>query len=331
MKSYTHFSKEERFFIDLAFNQEKKSYSEIAKSLGKSKSSVYREIKRNSIDNNYVFDLAEDISYRRHWFTGDKFLKKYNDFSCIFYKFYDKRYCGVYATMLKIKQLYPSIKMPSSRQVYRWINSNKWVIKRWDRLHKRYKKGRNRTVGIFNRINQLYVKPIWVRPKAIDNRSEFGHWEGDLIVGKQERPYMNIFTFNERKTRMLFVAFVSSKNPWRINSLIRDLIKKNNLLVKSITFDNGTEFERIGILAKWLNIDIYQCEPYASFQRGSNENLNGIVRRFLPKGTNLNSCSLEQLNEIVDKINNMPRKIFNGKSSKEMYEKEKLLLKAIHL
>lgn len=299
--------------------------------MGKSPSSVAREIKRNSVNGDYVSELANQISKKRFWFKNLDFSKRYKEFEKLFLQYFDKRSCGVYPTWIYIKKNFPNVKTPSTRQVFRWIKSNNWVVKFDDRLRKQYKRGRSKNVRMFAKINQLYVKPIWVRPKIIDSRSEFGHWEGDLVVGRQERPYMNIFTLNERKTRMLFIAFIPSKNPWKINSLIKSMVEKNNLYVKSITFDNGLEFEKIGILAKWLNIDIYQCDPYASFQRGSNENLNGIIRRFLPKGENLNKYSKEQLNEIANRINKMPRKMFNGKSSYEMYEKEKAALIAANL
>lgn len=110
-------------------------------------------------------------------------------------------------------------------------------------LRKSYKKGGMPHNEIFWRVKPLLVKPIWIRPKIIDLRLEFGHWEGDLIVGKQTRPLMNIITLVERKTRMMIVKFIASKNPWKINVAIRDMIKENNLPIKSLTLDNGREFD----------------------------------------------------------------------------------------
>ncbi|MDC8914598.1 IS30 family transposase [Metamycoplasma hyosynoviae] len=132
---------------------------------------------------------------------------------------------------------------------------------------------------------------------------------------KEQQGYRNILTLTERKTRIGFAAFVTSKSPFEINAKLKTLIKSNNLNVKSITIDNGIEFERIGILAKWLNIYIYRAEPYASFQRGSNENWNGILRREFKKGFDFNLIDQETLNSIIEKINKMPREILLWKSS----------------
>ncbi|MDJ1647628.1 IS30 family transposase, partial [Mycoplasma phocimorsus] len=160
------------------------------------------------------------------------------------------------------------------------------------------------------------------RPKKIDLREEYGHWEADLVLGKRASGYRNVLTLTERKTRVGFAAFVNSKSPHEINSKLKEMIKHYNLIVKSITIDNGLEFEKIGILAKWLEITIYRAEPYASFQRGSNENWNGLIRREFKKGYNFNLITELDLLEVVNKINNMPREIFNWKSSQELFSLE---------
>ena len=89
------------------------------------------------------------------------------------------------------------------------------------------------------------------------------------------------------------------------------MIKSNNLKIKSLTLDNGFEFNKIAILAKQLNFKVYQCDPYASHQRGSNENLNGMIRRTWKKGTDFNLVSDVELQETVSSINNMPKRIFD--------------------
>ena len=322
MKSYNHFSENERFFIDVSLNVENKSIRQIAKDLNKSPSSVAREIKRNSVNDDYVSALAQKLTYDRKWNTNGKFWSKYQDFAQLFIKYYDKRVHGVYATMHTINKLYPNIKKPSSREVFRWIKSNKWVINITQRLRGFYKKEGKRKNGFFKKIFSKYVQPLWVRPRHINLRKEFGHWEGDLIIGRKCNNYKNIVTLNERKTRMLFATFVETNNPWKINSAFRRLIKNNNLNIKTLTLDNGVEFAKIGLLAKWCNLIVYQCEPFSSFQRGSNENLNGLIRRYWKKGTDFNNYTEEDLQRIVNEINNMPRKIIKWKSSFNLYKKE---------
>ncbi|GAA5414408.1 IS30 family transposase [Ureaplasma ceti] len=164
--------------------------------------------------------------------------------------------------------------------------------------------------------------PIWVRPKYIDLRQEFGHWELDLVIGKKANGFDNIITFTERKTRMLFVTRLKSKNPMKVNSALWKLIKDNHLYVKTITTDNGIEFEKIGLLANWADCLVYYCEPFASYQKGSNENINGLIRRFYKKGTSFNDVTDEELLAMQNQINLMDREMFNWTSSYQMYQSE---------
>ncbi|MEJ3571947.1 IS30 family transposase [Ureaplasma urealyticum] len=112
---------------------------------------------------------------------------------------------------------------------------------------------------MFSKFKNARVFPIWMRLKSIDLRLEFGHWEADLIIGKKENGYANLLTLVERTTMLVFIKKVFSKNHIKINSIIYRLIKENNLNVKTITIDNGIEFEKIGILGSWINGKIYFC------------------------------------------------------------------------
>jgi len=318
MKSYNQISKSERFFIDHAFNVEKLSIRSIARMLGKNPSTISREIKRNSINNYYFNEIAEVKKTNRSWHKHSFYLNKYVEFTKLFVKCYDKRYSGVEVTMHKIETFHPNVACPSARQVFRWIKSDRWAIKWKQRLRPYYYKGRKRKIGVFTKIKNSYVIPIWMRPKSIDLRIEDGHYEGDLIIGKRENGYQNIVTLNNRKTRKLYATFIKTKNPWTVNSAFRKMIKENNLNVKSLTLDNGLEFNKIGILAKQLNFKVYECDPYASYQRGSNENLNGMIRRTWKKGTNFNMVSDQELAHVVEMINSMPRKSFNWLSSNQL-------------
>lgn len=328
MKSYNHFSKNERLFIDQWYNVDHKSIREIAKLLNKSPSSVSREINRNLVNGDYVYLIADKKANERTWHNHSMYLAKYKKFTELFLKHYDKRTFGVYPTMHLIKSKYPWVKQPSCRQVFRWIKQDRWAVKMRNRLRWNYKPGGKRSNGFWSNIYSRYVQPFWVRPKEIDSRKTFGHWELDLIIGKKSNGYKNIITLNERKTRMLFTSFVWTKLPWKVSSAIWKLIKKHDLPIKTITIDNGVEFEKIALVGKWADCIIYKCEAFASFQRGSNENLNGFIRRYWKKGTDFNDFNDNHLQEITNKINEMPRRIFKWKSSKEMYEKEKAALLA---
>lgn len=319
---YNHLSKNERNLIDFLFNKGKNSISQIARSLGRNKSTISRELKRNCHDGVYCYEIAESKTIERKKHKYFFMYREYSEFTNHFIKMYDKRYHGVYQTVHKISQEYPDINHVSARQVFNWIKTNKWSVKKSDRLRQYYKKGGKRTLGIFSRFKNRLVLPYWTRPKSIDLREEYGHWEADLIIGKRSTNFDNLLTLTERKTRILFTCRIKTKNPMKVNSAMYKLIKNNNLLVKSITVDNGIEFQKIGLLASWLKCVVYFCEPYASYQRGTNENINGMIRRTWSKGTDFSLVSDDELNKVAEFINEMPRKMFNWKSSADIFRLE---------
>lgn len=318
---YYQLSKEERFLIDKMFNQEKKSIRKIAAILNRSPSTISRELKRNTSLGYYSFEIADKKSFDRSWHNHSMFLLKHQEFLEGFKKIYNKRTNGVKATCYKLKQQGVANCL-SFKQSYNLIKSYRFVIKKSERLRQYYKKGGKRKSGIFSDVKSKRVLPMWLRPRNIDSRREFGHWELDLVIGKKATGYDNLLTFVERKTRNAVVLRVKSKNSMKINSLLYKAIKERGLFVRSITIDNGIEFEKIGLLASWLDIIVYRCEPYASYQKGSNEHVNGLIRRFFKKGTSFNEISDEDIRKMEFEINSMIREKFGWKSSLEMYEKE---------
>lgn len=317
-----HLSVYERNAIETLFYKLKLSIREIAKTIGRSPSTISRELKRNCYKGYYDFKIAQIKSQKRtlnKWFGS---FIKYNDFTLKFLKIFDKKICGIKATMHILKTNFPEIKMVSERQVFNWIKNRNWVLKPRDRLRQYYVKGRKRKIGVFTKVNSSYILPIWMRPKSIDERKEFGHWEIDLIISKKASGHDNLITLTERKTRMGFIIRLHNKNPMKLNSTLHQFIKANKLNIKTLTCDNGIEFEQLGLVAKWNNFVVYKCEPYASYQRGSNENFNGMVRRFYKKGTDFTLISDQELNKTQQQINEMKRKIFNFKSSFELYSLE---------
>ena len=166
----------------------------------------------------------------------------------------------------------------------------------------------------FWNIDNKTVLPISLRPNYIEDRNEAGHLEIDSIIGKKNESEA-IISIVDRCTRMTWLIKAEYRYDYYTSNLIYKYLIDNNILVKSITVDNGLEFQRMGITAKKLNVKLYKCDPYCSFQRGTNERMNAIVRRFVPKGSSFKFISQIHLNDIMFKINGMPRKIFNFRSS----------------
>lgn len=181
---------------------------------------------------------------------------------------------------------------------------------------KRRKRGQGKSrrgPSIPNRVG------IEERPEVIEERSRFGDWEGDLIVGAHHDAF--IMTLVDRTSRRLAARKAQTKQADEIAAAVIDALLDMPLSwVKTITFDNGTEFARHEDMAKVLPVDIYFAAPYSSYQRGTNENTNGLIRRYLPKGTSFKDLTQEQLDYIVDQLNNRPRKCLGFKTPNEVFQ-----------
>lgn len=171
-------------------------------------------------------------------------------------------------------------------------------------------------------------KSIDFRPKEANERSEYGHWEGDLVVGKDGKGAA-LLTFTERMTREEIIFKIPSKHAINVAKSIDKLEKKYKSefknKFKTITFDNGGEFRDYKALERSYDnrkkkprLSVYYAHPYRSCERGSNENANRLIRRFIPKGTVITNISEEYIKEIENWINNLLRPMFGFKSSLEM-------------
>ena len=139
----------------------------------------------------------------------------------------------------------------------------------------------------------------------VNDRAEFGHFEADSIVGKEEKS--SALTLTERKTRRSVILKVRNRTAQETLLTLADHIRSlPQGTVKSVTFDNGTEFSSCAKLEDLFGCKVYFAHPYSAFERGSNENFNGLVRRFIPKGKNLAKYTRQDLNRIADIINAMP-------------------------
>ena len=244
--------------------------------------------------------------------------KRYPIFLDYLYSHYDRRTNSIELCIYTFKKRYKTAKCPTIRQVYNWINEGKINITK-DKLC--YKKRRNKRYGMMQHtkwnLDNKTVLPISLRPKYIENRDERGHLEIDSILGKKNEQD-SIISIVDRSTRKLWLIKADYKNEYYIDRLIYNYILKEEITVKSITVDNGLEFGALGLTAKRLGVKLYKCDPYCSFQRGTNERMNAIVRRFIAKGSSMKLKPQIYLDDICFKINSMPRKIFDFKCAYEV-------------
>ena len=210
-----------------------------------------------------------------------------------------------------------------TKTVYNYIDkgifseiSNKDLWAKKDGKKGDYKK--IRTVALNNKTG----KSITERPKEAAERGEQGHWEIDLVVGKQgTKPA--ILTLVDRKTRKSLYVLVKNKTQKEVIAAIKRLRRRVGgsfaEVVKTITADNGSEFLNSEAIKKAAKCDeVYYAHPYSSWERGSNENGNRILRRFVPKGTDIGNLTPNELQRIEDWVNNYPRKIFGYKSANQI-------------
>ncbi len=181
---------------------------------------------------------------------------------------------------------------------------------------KRRKRGQGkarRGPGIPNRVG------IEHRPAIVDSRTEPGHWEGDLVVGKGQDGF--ILTLVERVSRLLHAVKTRTKQASEVcQAIIETLLDRPTSWVRTITFDNGTEFSDHQRIADELGVNIYFAEPYSAYQRGSNEQVNGLVRRHLPKGTPFYYLSQGEIDAITNTINNRPRICLGYRTPNEVFQ-----------
>lgn len=169
------------------------------------------------------------------------------------------------------------------------------------------------------------------RPKEVADRNVFGHWEGDTVIGKRKKGE-TVLTMTERLTRMELIFRAPNKTAASTVTMLNRLERRFGSkyfreIFKTITFDNGTEFSDTARMeyspyTGKKRTSVYYCHPYCSSERGTNENQNGFIRRFIPKGTAISSYSNEYLQNVQDFINSYPRKIFNGENALKRFKRE---------
>jgi len=244
--------------------------------------------------------------------------KKYDIFLRYLYSHYDRKTCSIEICIYKFKKQYLNINCPTVKQVYNWINNGKIELTKNNLCYKKHKSNKSNMMSHTKwNFDNKTVLPISLRPKYINKRDELGHLEIDSILGKRNE-YQSIISIVDRCSRKVWLIKAEYKNEYYIDKLIYNFILKNEILVRSITVDNGLEFQALGLTAKKLGVKLYKCDPYCSFQRGSNERSNALVRRYLPKGTSFKITPQIYLDDIAFHINSMPRKIFGFKSSYEI-------------
>lgn len=308
--TYTQLTQEERYQI-YALMKAEHDQTEIAMILGRHKSTISREINRNKGLRGYRPQQAQRLSDERRqakaqprisnttWSDVEKLLRQ--DWSPEQVSLWLKSECGV------------SI---SHEWIYQYVLQDKAYGGNLYR-HLRCQKQRRKRYGSYNRRGQLIDRvSIDQRPALVDSRCRIGDWELDTIIGKGHR--QAIVSITERKSRYTLIQKVKRKTAKCVSDAIVNLLAPISEKVLTLTSDNGKEFADHKNIAATLNAKFYFAHPYASWERGLNENTNGLIRQYFPKSSDFTTITQKEINQVMDKLNNRPRKCLGIKTPNQV-------------
>lgn len=305
--NYKHLSQIERYqiYILMKANQ---TITQIADQLGRHKSTISRELGRNEGCRGYRPKQACELALARS--QGSRNAREVEPWV--------KREADV---LLGLQWSPEQIagKLPVSHEtLYLHVYADKANGgKLWKNLRcqkqkrKRYAGGQDRRGQIQNR------RPLSERPGHIEDRKQVGHWEGDTVIGANHK--QAIVTVVERKSGYAVIAKVENKTADLVSAAIVNRLKPFGKKVKTLTFDNGKEFCGHGKIDEALGSTSYFARPFASWERGSNENFNGLLRQYVPKKRSMESITDEEIRMIENRLNNRPRKRLGFRTPSEVF------------
>jgi IS30 family transposase len=307
LMTYKHLSQAERYQIH-ALMKAGHDQSQIAKVLDRNKSTISRELSRNTGSRGYRPKQACEMSAvraqnSRNASTVAPWVKEQAN------------------ALLRVQWSPEQIasQLPISHEtVYQHVYADKaqggmlWKNLRCQKqMRKRYAGGRERRGQIPNR------RPLSDRPLHIEARKQVGHWECDTVIGANHKGA--VVTMVERKSGYAVMAKVTNKTSALVSSAIVDKLQPLAARVKTLTFDNGKEFAGHAYIDEQLQSTAYFARPFASWERGSNENLNGLLRQYVPKKRAMSTVSDEEIRMIQNRLNNRPRKRLGFKTPAEVF------------
>lgn len=212
-----------------------------------------------------------------------------------------------------------------TKTLYNYVDKGLLAIKNID-LPEKLKRNK-RTPHVKAKENKRVLgRSIDERSESVQNRKEFGHWECDLVIGAKDKDDAALLTMIERMTREFWVIRIPGKRPDDVMKALESLREQYsnhwNEIFKTITTDNGSEFANLSDIEKLSTTLIYFAHPYTSYEKGSVERHNRLIRRFIPKGKRIDSYSNEQIAQIEVWCNNLPRKLLGYKTPDELFESE---------
>ena len=322
MAKFKHFSDHERDQIAI-WKAQSVGVREMARRLGREHSSVSRELKRNNFGEYYVAIHAKaktESRVRRARLRP--ILKDAQTYAYVLEKLRLGWSPEQIAGRLELEQ---GRKIISHESIYQFIYAEENKDKKWWEYLRRKQKTRRKKYGRKSQKGKIPGRgSIHERPKEVENRGVIGHWEGDSVEGKTHKG--GVHTQVERKTRLLLATKLddlTSGETLRAQKKVFAWLPEE--LKRSTTVDNGKEF----YFHQEFELPVFFADPYSSFQRGTNENTNGLLREYFPKKTDFTHITQEEIDDVVKEINNRPRKCLQFKTPVEEFRKELTRIVAI--
>lgn len=309
-------SLEQRYHIS-ALRQTKHSLGVIAEQIGCCKSTVSRELRRNCDGRNgdYKPELAQRKTDQRH-----KVKAKKKRFTVSVEHHVKERLEADYSPeQIAGNAALTGIECVCAERIYQYVWADK---KRGGRLYRHLRtKGKRyaKRGGLNGKRGQIVGRvDIEKRPSIVEQKKRVGDLEMDLVVGRGQSGVL--LTINDRATGMLKMAHLENKEAALVQAKAVEILADWKPLLHTITTDNGKEFAYHQKVADELEVACYFAKPYHSWERGANENLNGLVRQYFPKGMNFGRITEQRINEVVEILNQRPRKRFGYRSPEEVFQ-----------
>jgi IS30 family transposase len=298
-----HFTLEEREVISQMWSQGA-SRREIGKFLGRDATSVGREIRRNRCGGHYWASQAHELARRRRCQARAKSAKmKRPEIATYVHQKLRSGWSPEQIAGRMPLDFSDNPRMRISHQaIYNWIKHDDHV-RRWLPYLRRY-----RLTPRHRRSSTQATRSVRNRPDVINRRERFGDWEGDTIVGPRDGGPV-LLSMVERRSGYLELCWVAdAKSATVTRSIVNHMGSYPADLRHSVTFDNGSEFSQASTLEEKLQLSVYFADPHSPYQRGTNENTNGLVRQYFPKGTSFRDVSRYKVSQAKDLLNHRPRK-----------------------
>ena len=326
--SRKHFSIEDREVL-AQMHLQGHTQQQIAQILGKSQSAISRELKRNAVnDGQYRPVQAHRLAIHRRRGAMVRRPRKLQQPKLLeavqagLKQFWSpQQIAGRLARRKRARHV-------SHETIYRWIWQQKRQGQSWHTyLRQAHRKHKRRLRGMLDKRGKIPDRTfIDKRPAAVETRRSFGHWEADTLVGKNHKG--GVATHVERKSRYLVMAPLPVRDHRKLVKASEQAFARHDqhlrLPRKSETLDNGPEFWSHKELGRALGLDVYFARPHHPWERGSNEQVNGLIRQFLPKGSDLVNLSLKRIRRIENLLNNRPRKTLGYRTPIEVLRKHRV-------